>query len=317
MARQLRFMILRMGDFYHLTIRTVGGDPLIGEEYQKRYLLNLIKRFSSIFFVELVSFCIMDNHYHIVMRSKSHKDYSKREVNRRISRIINNSSSSRTKRRVSELDTSEYKDLCKKLGDISSYMKYINQSYAQWYNRTHDRKGSVWGERFKSVLLERGASVLRCSAYIELNPVRANMIERPDLYQWNSLYARRYGTPISELLRYSGIYDEESLGSDLCFSLYRKYVYISGGTEKGLGKGHIRSEILDMEEKTGYNVEEFGSLNRHIRHFTDGTSVGSKEHILSTYKAFEESGRIDKKDRGAYAVSGLEGTYSLRRLKKA
>ncbi len=60
-----------------------------------------------------------------------------------------------------------------KWASLSEYVKEIKQSFSRWYNKRHGRKGFFWGERFKSVLVDNGDTLINCLAYIELNPVRA------------------------------------------------------------------------------------------------------------------------------------------------
>ena len=64
--------------------------------------------------------------------------------------------------------------------DVSAFMKLLKQRFTQWFNRRHRRKGTLWEERFKSVLVEGSHQVLATmAAYIDLNPVRARLVEDP------------------------------------------------------------------------------------------------------------------------------------------
>ena len=68
-------------------------------------------------------------------------------------------------------------------------MKRLGQRYVQYINRTYRRSGTLWEGRFKSCLVNEGAYVLGCYRYIELNPVRAGMVEHPANYAWSSYRA--------------------------------------------------------------------------------------------------------------------------------
>ena len=59
--------------------------------------------------------------------------------------------------------------------------------FARYYNRRHDRRGYFWGDRFKSVIVDKGETLVNCLAYIDLNPMRAGLVDRPEDYRWNSL----------------------------------------------------------------------------------------------------------------------------------
>lgn len=68
----------------------------------------------------------------------------------------------------------------------SALMKRLGQRYTQYINRTHRRTGSLWEGRFRSCLVQAEAYLLACQRYIELNPVRAGMVARPEDYRWSS-----------------------------------------------------------------------------------------------------------------------------------
>ncbi|MGA1658363.1 MAG: transposase, partial [Ilumatobacteraceae bacterium] len=64
----------------------------------------------------------------------------------------------------------------RRMGDVSEFIKLLKQRFTQWYNRRNARKGTLWEDRFKSVLVEgEGDALVTMAAYIELNPVRAGM----------------------------------------------------------------------------------------------------------------------------------------------
>lgn len=68
----------------------------------------------------------------------------------------------------------------------SLLMKHLGQRYVQYINRTYKRSGTLWEGRFRSCLTQSEDYVLACYRYIELNPVRANMVNHPRHYPWSS-----------------------------------------------------------------------------------------------------------------------------------
>jgi len=86
-------------------------------------------------------------------------------------------------------------------------MKHLGQRYVQYINRTYRRSGTLWEGRFKSCLAQEKAYVLTCYRYIELNPVRADMVNHPRDYPWSSYRANGEGkedrllTPHDDYLR--------------------------------------------------------------------------------------------------------------------
>jgi putative transposase len=65
-------------------------------------------------------------------------------------------------------------------------MKALGQRYVQYVNRVYQRSGTLWEGRFRSCLTEDDAYLLTCQRYIELNPIRANMVQHPADYPWSS-----------------------------------------------------------------------------------------------------------------------------------
>ena len=65
-------------------------------------------------------------------------------------------------------------------------MKTLLQRFTRWSNRTYERSGTLWDERYKSVIVESGIAARTMAAYIDLNPVRAGMVKYPAEYRWSS-----------------------------------------------------------------------------------------------------------------------------------
>jgi putative transposase len=88
-------------------------------------------------------------------------------------------------------------------------MKQLGQRYAQYINRTYKRTGTLWDGRFRSCLTQNEEYVLSCYRYVELNPVRVNLVKHPREYRWSSFQANANGktndylrlTPHAEYLR--------------------------------------------------------------------------------------------------------------------
>ena len=74
-----------------------------------------------------------------------------------------------------------------KLSSLSEFVREIKVGFARYYNKRHNRRGYFWGDRFKSVIVDKGETLINCLAYIDLNPLRAGIVSRPEDYRWNSL----------------------------------------------------------------------------------------------------------------------------------
>ncbi len=130
----------------------------------------------------------------------------------------------------------------KKKDSAALLMKHLGQRYVQYINRTYQRSGTLWDGRFRSCLTQSEEYVLLCYRYIELNPVRANMVAHPREYTWSSYLANAEGrkndllTPHEEYLRI----DRNDLG--------RRKAY------RGLFKAHVDEGLEDqIREATNGN----------------------------------------------------------------
>lgn len=72
-------------------------------------------------------------------------------------------------------------------------MKGINLAYAQHYKRKYRHTGHFWQNRYKSIIISKDGYLLACGSYVELNPVRAKIVEDPKDYTWSSYRAYGYG----------------------------------------------------------------------------------------------------------------------------
>jgi putative transposase len=90
----------------------------------------------------------------------------------------------------------------------SILMRRLGQHYVQYFNRRHGRTGTLWEGRFRSCLVDSERYLLICQRYIELNPVRARMVEAPEAYAWSSYRANAFGADdpvVTPHLVYTGL----------------------------------------------------------------------------------------------------------------
>ena len=78
---------------------------------------------------------------------------------------------------------------------VSRMMQYIGRYYVPYINHTYGRSGTLWEGRYKSSLIDAEDYLFICSRYIELNPVRASMVDHPSQYCWSSYGANAEGKP--------------------------------------------------------------------------------------------------------------------------
>ena len=105
--------------------------------------------------------------------------------------------------------------------NISQIMKRINQIYAQYFNKTYNYIGHLFQDRYHSEVIATDEQLLSTSRYIHLNPVRANMVEKPEDYQWSS-YSMIIGFKSEKLIKAENILSY--FIKDNCRELYREFV---------------------------------------------------------------------------------------------
>ena len=76
---------------------------------------------------------------------------------------------------------------------ISKVMQHIGRKYVPYFNHKYEKSGTLWEGRFKASMIESEQYLLCCYRYIELNPVRANMVKRPEEWKWSSYTSNAYG----------------------------------------------------------------------------------------------------------------------------
>lgn len=299
MPRIARLKVKGEPAVYHVISRTALDGFVLGDT-EKEYLLNLIKRLSGIYFAQVLGFCIMGNHFHLLVRMDTGDNCDDEEIKRRYTLYYGG------EREVQLQDEEMIEQFRRKWEDLSEYVKEIKQGFSRFYNKRHGRKGFFWSERFKSVIVDNGETLINCLAYIDLNPVRAGIASRPEGYRWSSLgyhvQARNADRFLSMDfgLREFGVMNEKER-----LSQYRGFVYEKGGiTSKG------------GERRAGIELKSVERFRYRTRYFTDSGIIGTRDFVERVYRQFKDhfSSRHEKRPKD---IRGLEGIFSLKRLSEA
>lgn len=110
--------------------------------------LQLIKHFSSIYFTKILGYCLMGNHFHVVVRMHPSEKYFDDDISNRYALYYQNDKTKNTPL------PGQVPMLREKWQNLSEFMKEIKQSFSRFYNKKHHRRDFFWSERFKSVLVE-------------------------------------------------------------------------------------------------------------------------------------------------------------------
>ena len=151
-------------------------------------------------------------------------------------------------------------------GSISELMKRVAGRQAAYVNKREKRTGSLWEGRFKASPIQRDSYLLACCRYVEMNPVRANMVSGPRLYKWSS-YCERVRLIGPDMLDYDLSY--LGLAEDIETRIERYKAYMKQGvTDKELRlfrSAWSRNQLTgndrfvdEIEQRVGYRVEHRG-----------------------------------------------------------
>ncbi len=156
-------------------------------------------------------------------------------------------------------------------------------------------------------------------AYIDLNPLRAGIAERPEDYRWSSIgYHLQTGNKDNflsldfELVEF-GVMDEKER-----LRRYRRYVYEAGAVNRS-DKGFVEvidQKVLEKERTNDFNIGRIQRFRYRTRYFTDSGVIGTKEFVYKNYQRFKDMFQ-SKHEKKPKPVKGLSGVYSLKRLSEA
>ena len=174
--------------FYHVVSR-IGGKRFLIDEKEKAILLGMIRAAAAFSGVELYTFAIMSNHFHLLVRVPRKKAVSDTELLRRMEALYGTPRFRKvlekwekwTERKQEWRVLDEKARMRARMYDLSQFCKTFKEAYTQDYNKRHENTGTIWEGRFKSILLEGSyRAMMTVAGYIHLNPVRAAMADAPE-----------------------------------------------------------------------------------------------------------------------------------------
>ena len=161
--------------------------------------------------------------------------------------------------------------------------------------------------------MEDGAALLSCMAYIDLNAVRANLVDRPEDYRYCGLGYHMGSDNKDRFLSFDISEFSDQNASPL--EAYRRYVYEVGSVEHSKGKRPIPRSVLEAAGKGDYRVSRALLFRYRSRYFTESVVLGSKDFVQEVYSNLRTFLKT-KQDRDPTRIKGLDGLYSMKRLCK-
>jgi REP element-mobilizing transposase RayT len=277
--------------------RTIQQQFLFEDPTVREWIYKHILRVASLYYVDLHAVTVMSNHYHIVLSVRKPVP-DEQDLQERFERAH---ADKRHPPAWAEWRTDRW---YAKLTDLSEFMKDLNASIARHMNAATNGKGHVWGGRYKSVVIEDGPGLLACMAYVELNPVRAGICERPQDYRWCS--AGRFhqggktvaGVVIPPMSAFHGFQETKRQKG---FYLLVNHL---ADRERGM-EGHFTCDLAELEaiiDKTDMTVLADLTVRR-TRWMIDSMVLGSKAFCAEVIERFRlQPGRLNGPE--PYELSG-------------
>ena len=242
MPRTSRMIVSDETVVYHVMSRTaIDGFPI--GDVEKDFLLGLIKQFSKLYFTEIIGFSILDNHFHVLAKMIPEAMFSDEQIQKRYEVFYGDE-------RV--FAKGQLPAFRVKYGSLSEFVREIKVGFTRYYNKRHNRRGYFWGDRFKSVIVDKGKTLVNCLAYIDLNPLRAGIVKLPEQSRWCSLrYHIQTDNKDAFLSTDFGMKAFNVTDEKEKIRRYRRYVYEAGALNRpDKGKAQMIDEkIVEKERK--------------------------------------------------------------------
>ena len=280
--------------YYHVVSRCVrraylcGHDPLTGKSYEhrRRWIENRIRILSSLFSIDICAYSVMSNHFHLVVKILPDEinQLSNEEIVERWCSLFKGPILVQQWQAGEPLCSAELQtvDDCiklyrKRLASLSWFMRCLNEPIARQANKEDLCTGHFWESRFKSQALLSEEAILSCMAYVDLNPVRADMASTPEASEYTSIKERikprfnpdlaakeqiehqnliRFTIATKPLARFEGN-EKNGQHSGILFSLvdYLELVDFTGRMIRPDKRGAIPDNLPPILERMGIDLE--------------------------------------------------------------
>jgi putative transposase len=273
---------------YHAMTRTVNGERLF-DEVAREVLRKQLWQIADYCGVEILTYAILSNHFHVLVRIPQKQEIPDAELLRRYHVLYPKPTRHQTVRL--EIIRAQLATNCPEaitwrrrqsalMNNLGQFMKLLKQRFSIWYNKTHQRFGTLWAERFKSILLEPKPRLLETlAAYIDLNCVRAGLVTDPKDYRFCGYAEAVAGSEMARrgLAIAAGVsaQDWAQVQAD-----YRQVLFGTAVAPREYGGG-ISLEEFQRVIKSGGTLSRATVLRCRVRYFTDGAVLGTKAFVAT------------------------------------
>jgi REP element-mobilizing transposase RayT len=244
--------------YYHCTARCVrraflcGIDRYSGTnfDHRRQWIEDRLIYLSEVFAIDLLAYAVMSNHYHVVVRINTEKsaNWSDADIIERWGRIYSLPDGEVPEERITLWRS--------RLADLSWYMRCINEKLARRANQEDKCKGRFWEGRFKSQALLDETALIKCMAYVDLNPIRAKMAQTPESSKHTSIRSRLSGTA-EHLVPFRPHSDALALSVPMRYEDYLLLVDSTGRALRSGKRGAIPENMAPILKRLGMEPEDW------------------------------------------------------------
>jgi REP element-mobilizing transposase RayT len=290
--------------YYHCVSRIVDRRFVL-EAREKEIFVRIMRGYEAYCGVRIITYCVMSNHFHILLEvpRRPHKELlpTDAELTERLRKAQCSFGASTLAQRLKMLRASGDHQRAEELRerffstmwDVSYFMRVLKQRFSQWYNGVNDRKGTLWEERFRSVLVEPDVALHVVACYIDLNPVRAGLVNDPEEYRWCGYAEAVSGVNQSReaiaFVMVGSTLGSNSIGERL--AAYRCQLFETGGistaNEASEKKRRGFSAVqIESVRAVGGKLGVGEALRCRIRRFTEGLVLGSVDFVEGYFQRY-------------------------------
>lgn len=310
--REARKKMLGRSCYYHCCARIAGfKEDYLFTDIDKEKGMWIVKDLCRLFLIEPISMAWMGNHWHIVVYAPQ-----KPSIEETAERY--NSYYGENHQKLDIINNPEKcEQIAEQLIDISFFMRQIHQKFTYFINRVHERRGTLWAERFKSTILEDKTALWNCVKYVELNAVRGGLVTEPANYRFCSwgYYCSKgkhiFGNNFPRHMRkYLGEIAQEWTDEDV-YAEFRSQLARIIARESGASNEEIQKIAQNARNKDSMPI----CFLRRTRHWTDGAIIGSKAFVQEVGILFDRQERVMKKQFSSGITPDGLVMYCFKRLR--
>jgi putative transposase len=144
--------------------------------------------------------------------------------------------------------------------NLSRLMRHVNGVYTQSFNRRHNLSGHLFQGRYKAILVDSESYLLEVCRYVDLNPVRARMVKRPDAYPWSSYRALSGLASAPDWLDAASVYAQLSPGKSDKYAAGKYAEFVAQGKGVALWDQHLKQQMYLGDDSFVTRMQSMGGL---------------------------------------------------------